>query len=94
MKCGGLKEADAIAKTAFSCGADLMWGCMDESIVSINAALHLAMASPMTKYLDLDGSFDLAKDRFEGGFSLKDGALVLNDLPGLGVFEISEKDDR
>ena len=94
MKCGGLKEADAIAKTAFSCGADLMWGCMDESIVSINAALHLAMASPMTKYLDLDGSFDLARDRFEGGFSLKDGALVLNDLPGLGVFEISEKDDR
>ena len=43
--------------------------------------------------LDLDGSFDLAKDRFEGGFSLKDGALVLNDLPGLGVFEISEEDD-
>ena len=38
-----------------------MWGCMDES-VSIAAALHAAFASPATRYLDLDGSFDLARD--------------------------------
>ena len=42
-----------------------MWGCMDESIISISAALHAAMACNATKYIDLDGSFDLAKDLVE-----------------------------
>ena len=62
-----------------------MWGCNDESIVSISAALHLALASPATRYLDLDGSFDLARDVVSGGFILKDGYLYTNDKPGLGV---------
>ena len=36
-----------------------MWGCNDESCISIAAALHAAYACPATRYLDLDGSFDL-----------------------------------
>ena len=87
MKCGGLTEAKKIANTAHAAGIDLMWGCMDESVVSITAALHLALASPKTKYLDLDGSFDLAKDLFAGGFKLIDGKLILSELNGLGVFD-------
>ena len=58
---------------------------MDESIVSIAAALHAALASPATRYLDLDGSLNLARDLVDGGFSLKSGQLTITDLPGLGV---------
>ena len=58
---------------------------MDESIISISAALHIALASPATKYLDLDGSFDLSRDIVRGGFELKDGCLSVTDGIGLGV---------
>ena len=85
MKSGGVYPALKIANTANRAGIDLMWGCMDESIVSISAALHAALASPATKYLDLDGSLDLARDLVEGGFFLKDGMLSVTDQPGLGV---------
>ena len=68
-----------------------MWGCMDESIISISAALHAAMACNATKYIDLDGSFDLAKDLVFGGFNLKDGKMFINDTPGIGVKMVSSK---
>ena len=85
MKCGGLSSAKKIAETANKNGIDLMWGCMDESIVSISAAIHIALSSPSTKYLDLDGSFDLAKDIVSGGFKLISGKLTPTMKPGLGV---------
>lgn len=85
MKCGGVDAGKRIAEVAHDHQIELMWGCMDESIVSISAALHIAMASPATRYLDLDGSFDLARDLVSGGFELKDGCLYLPDRPGLGV---------
>lgn len=85
MKCGGLYSALQIAEIASLAGIDLMWGCMDESIVSISAALHAALASPATRYLDLDGSLDLARDLVEGGFILEDGYLSVTDQAGLGV---------
>ena len=85
MKCGGLSSAKKIAETANKNGIDLMWGCMDESIVSISAAIHIALSSPSTKYLDLDGSFDLAKDIVSGGFKLMSGKLMPTMKPGLGV---------
>ena len=63
---------------------------MDESIISISAALHSAMASSATKYIDLDGSLDLARDLVSGGFILKDGKMTLKNSPGLGVKLLSE----
>jgi len=90
MKTGGIYGGLQIANIAHSADIDLMWGCNDESIVSITAALHAALASPATRYLDLDGSFDIAKDLATGGFILKDGWLYANDKPGLGV-ELIEK---
>jgi L-alanine-DL-glutamate epimerase-like enolase superfamily enzyme len=53
--------------------------------VSITAALHAAFACSNTRYLDLDGSFDLAEDVVSGGFILKDGCLSLSGRPGLGL---------
>jgi L-alanine-DL-glutamate epimerase-like enolase superfamily enzyme len=85
MKCGGIFPAMQIAGIANLAGIQLMWGCMDESIISITAALHAALASRATSYLDLDGSLDLARDIVNGGFILKDGMLSVSNKPGLGV---------
>jgi L-alanine-DL-glutamate epimerase-like enolase superfamily enzyme len=85
MKCGGIRPALAIAEIGETAGIDLMWGCNDESVVSIAAALHAAYACPRTRYLDLDGSFDLARDPASGGFVVENGRLRLLDRPGLGV---------
>ncbi len=85
MKCGGVSQALKIADIALHEGIDLFWGCNDESIVSITAALHAAFACSNTKYIDLDGSLDLARDVVKGGFILKDGFMSCSDKPGLGV---------
>jgi L-alanine-DL-glutamate epimerase-like enolase superfamily enzyme len=85
MKCGGLFSALRIADIAELMGIELMWGCMDESLVSITAALHAAFSCPATRYLDLDGSLDLARDVAEGGFILQNGMMTVPDAPGLGV---------
>jgi len=86
MKCAGITPARQIAQIAQLSNIDLMWGCNDESVISIAAALHLALACPNTKYLDLDGSFDLASDLMKGGFILQDGLLSVGDGYGLGVY--------
>jgi L-alanine-DL-glutamate epimerase-like enolase superfamily enzyme len=85
MKCGGVWPALRIAAIAETAGVALMWGCMDESRISIAAALHAAFASPATRYLDLDGSLDLARDVVERGFTLEDGVMRTTGQPGLGV---------
>lgn len=85
MKCGGVTPALKIAAIAAAGGIDLMWGCMDESALGIAAALHAAYAAPATRWLDLDGSFDLATDPARGGFALTDGKLTTLPGPGLGV---------
>lgn len=87
MKCGGLLGAFEIASIAQHAGVELFWGCFDESIISITAALHAAFACPVTRYLDLDGSFDLAEDLVKGGFVLEEGELRPTDTPGFG-FEL------
>ncbi|HLK28202.1 MAG TPA: dipeptide epimerase [Puia sp.] len=85
MKCGGIAGAHEIASIAKPASIDLFWGCNDESIVSITAALHAAFSCPHTKYLDLDGSLDLAEDVVSGGFTIDDGYMFPNDKPGLGL---------
>ncbi len=89
MKCGGITPALGIARIAEIAGIELMWGCNDESAISIAAGLHAAYACPATRYIDLDGSFDLATDPAEGGFIVEDGMLKILDYPGLGVRCIS-----
>ncbi|MFM8913282.1 MAG: dipeptide epimerase, partial [Flammeovirgaceae bacterium] len=44
MKCGGISQGLKIAEIGLHGGIDLFWGCNDESIISITAALHLAFA--------------------------------------------------
>lgn len=85
MKCGGISQALKIADIALHEGIDLFWGCNDESAVSISAALHTAFACANTRYIDLDGSLDLAKDVVQGGFILKSGVMYCSEKPGLGL---------
>lgn len=85
MKCGGILNAFEIANIAQNANIELFWGCNDESSISITAALHAAFACPTTKYLDLDGSFDLAEDVIKGGFVLENGCLSLTGKSGLGL---------
>ncbi|MDN5202019.1 dipeptide epimerase [Fulvivirgaceae bacterium BMA10] len=89
MKCGGIYQAQKIASIAEHANIDLMWGCNDESIISITAALHVAFSRKNTKYIDLDGSLDLAKDVVQGGFVLNDGMMSINEKPGLGLMSFS-----
>lgn len=88
MKCGGVSQGLKIADIAFYQNVDLFWGCNDESIVSITAALHAAFSCPHTKYIDLDGSLDLCNDVVKGGFILKNGYMYCSEEPGLGVERI------
>lgn len=88
MKCGGVSQGLKIADIALHEDIDLFWGCNDESIVSITAALHAAFASAKTKYIDLDGSLDLGNDVVKDGFILEDGVMYCSDKPGLGVERI------
>jgi L-Ala-D/L-Glu epimerase len=85
MKCGGIAGAMEIANIAYNANINLFWGCNDESILSITAALHAAYSCSNTKFIDLDGSFDLAEDLVTGGFILEDGYMKINSKPGLGV---------
>jgi L-alanine-DL-glutamate epimerase-like enolase superfamily enzyme len=89
MKCGGLIGARDIANIANNAGIDLFWGCNDESIISITAALHIAYACPNTKYIDLDGSLDLAEDLVKGGFKIVEGFMEINQAPGFGFTLLS-----
>lgn len=88
MKSGGIKGARKIAAIAANANIDLFWGCNDESMASITAALHVAYSCSNTKYLDLDGSFDLSRDWVKNGFVLKDGYMYCSNQPGLGLRRI------
>lgn len=85
MKCGGISGAMEIAVIARQCNILLFWGCNDESMASITGALHAAYACRHTRYIDLDGSLDLAQDFVRGGFKIRDGFMLLPDTPGLGL---------
>jgi L-alanine-DL-glutamate epimerase-like enolase superfamily enzyme len=85
MKCGGIYPASRMAAIADVAGQTLMWGCMIESVVGLSAALHIALACPNTRFLDLDGSYDLVEDIVDGGMRLENGVLHTLDRPGLGV---------
>ena len=81
MKSGGITEALNMIKLARSLGMKIMLGCMIESSLGISAAAQLASEAD---YLDLDSHLLIENDPFTGvGF--KEGKLVLNQRPGLGV---------
>lgn len=85
MKCGGVRQAMKMATIAETADIELFWGCNDESRVSIAAALHAAFACGHTRYIDLDGSLDLAEDVVSGGFIIENGYMRPTGGSGLGL---------
>jgi len=85
MKTGGITNTMQAAAVAATGKLPVMLGCNDESRISIAAAVHLACALPGVQYADLDGAFDIIDDVASGGFELKDGHLIPDNKPGLGV---------
>ncbi|MEH1980650.1 MAG: dipeptide epimerase [Nostoc sp.] len=81
MKSGGLTEAMRMVHTARAYGLQVMFGCYSDSSLANTAALQLA---PLADYLDLDSHLNFIDDPFTGAL-LKEGRVLPNDLPGLGV---------
>jgi L-alanine-DL-glutamate epimerase-like enolase superfamily enzyme len=81
MKSGGILEALSMIHLARAMNMKIMLGCMIESSVAISAAAHIA---PFMDYIDLDGNLLLADDPYSG-VREKQGKLIYNNLPGLGV---------
>lgn len=84
MKCTGMREAHKMITLARANNMKIMFGCMTETSCAISAASHL---SPMVDWADLDGMLLIKNDAFSGT-TVKDGRLVLNDDPGIGVKKI------
>ena len=83
MKSGGPQEAIRMIHVARALGMKIMLGCMIESSVAISAA---AQISPLADWADLDGNLLISNDPFQG-VGVRQGRLILNDRPGLGVIE-------
>src|SRR2546428_324763 len=84
MKHGGLYRAAEVNAVCESAGLPTMVGCMGESVVSVAAGLHFALANGNVRWADLDSHMALVRDvapalRFEAG------DLVAPSTAGLGV---------
>src|SRR3972149_1461866 len=85
MKAGGLTNAMRMNIIAEAGEIETMAGCMDESVISIAAAAHFAVAFRNVHYADLDGHLDLDRDVARGGIVIEDGFVIPVDRPGLGL---------
>jgi L-Ala-D/L-Glu epimerase len=62
-------------------GMKVMIGCMTETSCAVSAAAQL---SPLVDWADLDGNLLISNDVFDG-VTIKEGKIVLPDLPGIGI---------
>ena len=80
MKCGGLTNAVKILEYAREKGIVCMLGSMLEGPISINAALHLAMAyGDVIKYIDLDSPLLYKTPSTELDFIFNGAKIVYNN---------------
>jgi len=86
MKAGGIRQAFRMMQRAKELNLKIMLGCMTETSCAITAASHL---SPLVDWVDLDGAELISNDLFTG-MKIKDGALIIPYLPGLGVEKITK----
>jgi L-Ala-D/L-Glu epimerase len=81
MKCGGMHAAYTMISMARALGMKVMIGCMTETSCAVTAAAQL---SPLADWADLDGNLLIDNDLYEG-IKIKEGKIILPDLPGIGV---------
>jgi L-alanine-DL-glutamate epimerase-like enolase superfamily enzyme len=87
-KAGGPLQGAKIASLLEAHGLEAMWGCMAETGLGIAQALHAALASEATRYVDLDSPLFLVKDpvRNPPRYEKAEEGIVLRHSggPGLG----------
>lgn len=88
MKTGGLVDAIKLDALAEAAAVPTMVGCMDESSISIAAALHFALSRSNVHFVDLDGHIDIIDDVATEALQLIDGMLIPSSMPGFG-FKVS-----
>jgi L-alanine-DL-glutamate epimerase-like enolase superfamily enzyme len=88
-KCGGVQAALRIAELIEGTGTGLMLGCLTASTLGLAPAVHLA---DRARWADLDGHLLLAHDPWTG-IGGADGFVRASDLPGLGVEEVTARED-
>jgi len=81
VKCGGITPALSMLREGRRLGLKVMIGCMLESSLLIAAG---AVAAQEADHADLDGSWLLRDDCFEG-LEIAQGRIQPNSRPGLGV---------
>ncbi|KKB42017.1 dipeptide epimerase [Bacillus thermotolerans] len=84
MKTGGIRRALQIADMAEAAEVECMIGSMMESMVSVSAAIHLAVAHPNITKIDLDAPLWIKDQQFEGILYEKD-TIQVSQEPGLGI---------
>ncbi|HKI46743.1 MAG TPA: dipeptide epimerase [Balneolales bacterium] len=82
MKIGGMTPALRTIARARQYGMKVMIGCMLETSLANTAG---AVVSMFADYADLDGSFLLAEDPFNGFTFTNEAFVKLNEEAGLGV---------
>ena len=90
MKCGGIYNALKIASAAEVYGIECMIGCMLESKISVNAAVHLACAKSVFTRVDLDGPVLCSVDPVLGGADFREKQITVSTAPGLGILGVAE----
>ena len=85
MKSGGILHGSRIADVADAANLKCMVGCMEETKLGLTAAAHLVCSQKSILYADLDAYLFLADDPVIGGFTLKDGTVIMPQSSGLGV---------
>jgi L-Ala-D/L-Glu epimerase len=88
VKCGGITPALTMLREGKRLGLKVMVGCMLESSLLISAG---AVVAQEADYADLDGSWLLRDDCFEG-LSIVEGRILPNPGPGLGVIPQMPRD--
>jgi L-alanine-DL-glutamate epimerase-like enolase superfamily enzyme len=81
MKCGGMRAAYTIMKTARALGLKVMIGCMTETSCAVTAAAQL---SPLADWADLDGNLLINNDLYSG-IRILEGKVMLPEEPGIGI---------
>jgi L-Ala-D/L-Glu epimerase / N-acetyl-D-glutamate racemase len=81
QRVGGIRVALKMIQVAKSLGMKIMFGCMLETAIGNSAVAHLA---GFADYLDLDSSYLLKDDPFDG-ITIDAGRITIPDRPGIGV---------
>jgi L-alanine-DL-glutamate epimerase-like enolase superfamily enzyme len=81
QRVGGIRPALKMIQIAKALGMKIMFGCMLETNIGNSAAAQLA---GFADFLDLDSSYLLKDDPFEG-IIIKDGKILIPDRNGIGV---------